>query len=86
VKIGSSTYVAPNGLCLDTTYQVTKQLQVFAHLNNLFDKRYADFGILGENFFNGPRHSFSGDDVTNEQFLGMGAPRGLWVGLRYAWK
>ena len=71
---------------LDTTYQVTKQLQVFAHLNNLFDKRYADFGILGENFFNGPGHSFSGNDVTNEQFLGLGAPRGVWVGLRYAWK
>ena len=24
---------------LDTTYQVTKQLQLFAHVNNLFDKR-----------------------------------------------
>ena len=71
---------------LDTTYQVTKQLQLFAHVNNLFDKRYADFGILGQNFFNGPGHSFSPDAVTNEQFLGMGAPRGVWVGLRYAWK
>lgn len=71
---------------LDTTYQVTKQLQLFAHVNNLFDKRYADFGILGQNFFNGPGHSFSPDAVTNEQFLGVGAPRGVWVGLRYAWK
>ncbi|CAE6862077.1 Vitamin B12 transporter BtuB [Paraburkholderia domus] len=71
---------------LDTTYQVTKQLQLFTHVNNLFDKRYADFGILGQNFFNGPGHSFSPDAVTNEQFLGMGAPRGVWVGLRYAWK
>ncbi|CAE6804825.1 MULTISPECIES: TonB-dependent receptor [Burkholderiaceae] len=71
---------------LDTTYQVTKQLQLFAHVNNLFDKRYADFGILGQNSFNGPGHSFSPDAVTNEQFLGMGAPRGVWVGLRYAWK
>jgi iron complex outermembrane receptor protein len=71
---------------LDTTYQVTKQLQLFAHLNNLFDKRYADFGILGQNFFNGPGHSFSPDAVSNEQFLGLGEPRGIWVGLRYAWK
>lgn len=71
---------------LDTTYQVTKQLQVFAHVNNLFDKRYADFGVLGENVFNGPGHSFSPDATTSEQFLGMGAPRGVWVGLRYAWK
>jgi iron complex outermembrane receptor protein len=71
---------------LDTSYQVTKQLQLFAHVNNLFDKRYADFGILGQNVFNGPGHSFSPDAVTNEQFLGMGEPRGIWVGLRYAWK
>jgi iron complex outermembrane receptor protein len=71
---------------LDTTYQVTKQLQLFAHVNNLFDKRYADFGILGQNFFNGPGHSFSPDAVSNEQFLGLGEPRGIWVGLRYAWK
>nr|WP_235993731.1 TonB-dependent receptor [Paraburkholderia solitsugae] len=71
---------------LDTSYQVTKQLQLFAHVNNLFDKRYADFGILGQNVFNGPGHSFSPDAVSNEQFLGMGEPRGIWVGLRYAWK
>lgn len=39
--------------------------------------RYADFGILGQNFFNGPGHSFSPDAVTDEQFPGMGAPRGV---------
>jgi outer membrane receptor protein involved in Fe transport len=71
---------------LDTTYQVTKQLQQFAHVNNLFDKRYAAFGILGQNLFNDPGHSFSPDAVTNEQLLGVGAPRGVWVGLRYASK
>ena len=71
---------------LDTTYNVTKQLQVFATVKNLLDKRYSTFAILGENFFNGPNHTFNGADTTNEQFLGLGAPRGVWVGLRYAWK
>ncbi len=71
---------------LDTTWQVTKQLQLFARVDNLFDKRYTDFGVLGQNFFNGPGHTFSGNDVTNEQFVGVGAPRGVWVGLRYAWR
>ena len=71
---------------LDTTYNVTKQLQVFATVKNLLDKRYSTFAILGENFFNGPNHTFNGADTTNEQFLGLGAPRGIWVGLRYAWK
>jgi outer membrane receptor protein involved in Fe transport len=70
---------------LDTTYNVTKQLQVYATVKNLLNKRYANFAILGENFFNGPNHTFNGADTTNEQFLGIGAPRGVWVGLRYAW-
>ncbi|HEY1995664.1 TonB-dependent receptor [Paraburkholderia sp.] len=71
---------------LDTTYQVTKQLQVFATVSNLLDKRYASFGVLGQNFFNGPNHTFDGANPVNEQFVGVGAPRGAWVGLRYAWK
>jgi iron complex outermembrane receptor protein len=71
---------------LDTSYQVTKQLQVFATLSNLLDKRYASFGVLGENFFNGPNHTFDGANPVNEQFVGPGAPRGVWIGLHYAWR
>ncbi|WP_206995515.1 TonB-dependent receptor [Trinickia mobilis] len=71
---------------LDTTYQVTKQLQVFATVSNLLDKRYASFGVLGQNVFNGPNHTFDGLAPVNEQFVGPGAPRGMWVGMRYAWK
>ncbi|MFL9929237.1 TonB-dependent receptor [Paraburkholderia sp. RL18-103-BIB-C] len=71
---------------MDTSYQVTKQLQVFASVTNLLDKRYASFGALGQNFFNGPNHTFDGANPVNEQFVGPGAPRGMWVGLRYAWK
>jgi outer membrane receptor protein involved in Fe transport len=71
---------------LDTSYQVTKQLQVFATVSNLLDKRYASFGVLGENFFNGPNHTFDGANPVNEQFVGPGAPRGAWIGLHYAWR
>jgi iron complex outermembrane recepter protein len=70
---------------LDTTYNVTKHFQVFGSIQNLLNKRYATFAVLGQNFFNGPNHTFSPDDVTNEQFLGLGAPRGFWVGMRYQW-
>lgn len=70
---------------LDTTYSVTKHLQVFARADNLFNKQYANFGVLGQNFFNGQGHSIDGDNITNEQFIGPGAPRGAWVGLRYSW-
>ncbi|MGV2292678.1 TonB-dependent receptor, partial [Trinickia sp. YCB016] len=71
---------------LDTTYQITKQLQVFGTMSNLLNKRYASFGVLGQNFFNGPNHTFDAFAPVNEQFVGPGAPRGLWVGMRYAWK
>ncbi|SAL15758.1 TonB-dependent receptor [Caballeronia humi] len=70
---------------LDTTYNVTKQLQVFGTVKNLLNKKYSTFGILGENFFNGPNHTFDSGATTNEQFLGLGAPRGVWVGMRYSW-
>ncbi len=70
---------------LDTTYRVTKQLQLFATVSNLLNKRYASFGVLGQNFFNGPSHTFDGLAPVNEMFIGPGAPRGAWVGMRYAW-
>jgi len=70
---------------LDTTYSITKHLQVFARVDNLFNKEYTTFGVLGQNFFNGPGHSFDGNDITNEQFIGPGTPRGAWLGLRYTW-
>ncbi|NIF81798.1 TonB-dependent receptor [Paraburkholderia sp. Cy-641] len=71
---------------MDTAYQVTKQVQVFASVTNLLDKRYASFGALGQNFFTGPNNTFNGANPVNEQFVGPGAPRGFWVGMRYAWK
>lgn len=71
---------------VDTTYNITKQLQVFASITNLLNKHYSSFAILGQNFFNGANHTFDGANPVNEQFLGIGAPRGAWVGLRYAWK
>jgi len=45
-------------------------------VTNLFDKRYARFGALGRNFFNGRNHTFDGANPVNQQFVGPGAPRG----------
>lgn len=72
-------------LDLDTSYQVTKRVRVFATVTNVFNKRYASYGVLSQNFFNGPRHTFDGLAPVSEQFVGAGAPRGAWVGIRYAW-
>ncbi|MGN6087317.1 TonB-dependent receptor [Trinickia sp.] len=69
----------------DTAYQATKRLRVFATIANVFNRRYASFGALGRNFFNGPGHTFDGAAPVSEPFVGPGAPRGAWAGIRYAW-
>ena len=58
-------------------------IELFARINNLFDRRYANFGVLGANFFTGPGGSFDAGNVQPEQFRTPGLPRAVWVGLRY---
>jgi len=70
---------------LDSRYRVNSRVELFARINNLFDRRYANFGTLGRNVFTGPNQSFDGLNPVNEQFLGYGVPRGAWAGLRYGW-
>jgi iron complex outermembrane receptor protein len=55
-------------------------------VDNLFDKRYQSFGVLGQNFFTGPGNTFDAGATVNEQFRSPGAPRAAWVSLRYEWK
>lgn len=72
---------------LDARYLVSKTFEVYARINNLFDRRYFNFGVVGENFFTGPERTFGpamGIDPVAEQFRGPGAPRGVWVGVRYS--
>ena len=72
---------------LDARYQATRELQLFMLVNNLFDRRYQSLALLGANAFTGPGGSFgpaNGVDPVAGQFRAPGAPRGVWVGLRYA--
>ena len=71
---------------LDTRYQVTRGLSLFARVDNLFDRRYANFAILGRNVFTGSGQSFDGTNSRPEQFRGHGAPRGAWLGMQYAFE
>jgi iron complex outermembrane recepter protein len=74
-------------LNLDGRWLVSDNLEVFARVNNVFDRRYSNFGILGQNFFTGPDRTFGpavGVDPVNEQFRGPGAPIGAWIGVRYS--
>lgn len=68
---------------LDGTWRLGKGWEVIGRVNNLFDRRYDAHAVLGTNFFrNG---SFDSATATAEQFRSPGAPRGIWLGLRYAW-
>lgn len=71
---------------LDSRYALTKGLELFLRVNNLFDRRYANVGVLGSNVFTGPGRTFDAANAANEQFRGYGAPRGAWIGLRYHWE
>ena len=70
---------------IDAEYRVTREVTLFAQVDNLFDRRYANFGLLGANVFTGPDRTFGpaqGIAAANEQFRALGAPRGIWAGVR----
>jgi iron complex outermembrane receptor protein len=70
---------------LDARYQADRNWQFFGRVDNLFDRRYQTFGVLGQNTFLGPNNTFdaSGASVA-EQFRSPGASLGVWVGVKYA--
>ena len=55
-------------------------------VDNLFNKHYQSFGVLGQNFFTGAGNTFDAAAAANEQFRSPGAPRAAWVSVRYEWK
>ncbi|MFX8637095.1 TonB-dependent receptor, partial [Acinetobacter baumannii] len=64
---------------LDGRFLVSRRFEVFARINNLLDRRYSNFGVVGQNFFTGPGKTFgptAGFDPVAEQFRGPGAPIG----------
>ena len=79
-----SGYMAVN---LQSTYHVTKHAQVFARVNNLFDKQYATAGFLTSSAFN-PNGSFitNPNDRSNGNAISPAAPRAIWAGIRVQWE
>jgi len=76
---------------LDARYRADRQLSFFAHVANLFDRKYATAaqlgatGITADGRFVARPFSASGDNDTliSSTFLAPGAPRTLWAGVRY---
>ena len=66
---------------LHSSYQIDKNVQVYARLDNVFDNRYATYGTFFDinaipNFANG------GAAFTNPDSLSPARPRALYVGLK----
>jgi len=72
---------------LQSTYHITKRVQVFARLVNVFDKQYATAGFLTSSSFN-PNGSFipNPNNWPNENAVSPAAPRAIWVGMRVQWE
>ena len=77
-KVGGYTVVN-----LDTRYRFADSgWQLFAKVNNVFDKEYYTGGMLGETFFEADGTFMDGDD-DRSALVSPGAPRAAWVGVRY---
>ncbi len=59
---------------LRAVYRVIPHVSVFARVQNVFDRRYSDFGVIGN--ASGVLPQF-----TDSRLVSPGAPRGEWVGV-----
>ena len=83
----SPGYVVSN---LGARYQATRWLQIFAQINNLFDRQFYTAGQLGPtgftdtgNFIARPFGAVDGEfPVRHSTFYAPGAPFGVWGGFR----
>jgi outer membrane receptor protein involved in Fe transport len=64
-------------------YRPSRDWQLSLRVDNLFDRRYQSFGVLGRNFFTGPGGSYDAARAAPEQFVAPGAPRAMWIALQY---
>ncbi len=63
---------------LRASYAVNQRLEIFTRVSNLFDTDYESFGLLGES----PEKVLPGLADQRPLFVGAGAPRAAWVGVR----
>ncbi|HEC58228.1 hypothetical protein LCGC14_0852700 [marine sediment metagenome] len=61
---------------LHSRYKLNDNVQFFAKVDNLFDSEYETFGLYGE-----PDEA-PGFDFEDPRFVGAGAPRAGWIGIK----
>lgn len=80
---GSGEAAGYGVLDLNAEWRPEKRIRVGLRIANLFDRRYATGGILGENAFPGGRFDVSSDNWTRETLFSPGAPRSMHLNLAY---
>ena len=65
---------------LRLSYRPTPTLELLARVNNAFDKRYANYGALGETVFDA-QGNYTGTEA-DALFIAPGSPRSFFAGLR----
>ena len=60
-------------------YQIVRGVGLYASVENLFDRRYATFGALGD------AAEVLGPTFTSPRFISPSAPRAIWGGLELAY-
>ena len=70
-------------LAVDARWNITPEWQLFARIDNLFNRTYQNFGILGANYFRGPGNTFDASLAGPEPFRSPGAPFGAWIGIQF---
>ena len=77
---------------LSARYTMTRNVQVFGQINNLFDREYASGAQLGSTAFSAaggvvarPFGELGGEyPQVGSTFYAPGAPRTAWIGVRYS--
>jgi outer membrane receptor protein involved in Fe transport len=70
-------------VAVDASWNLTPEWQLFGRVDNLFNRTYQNFGILGANYFRGPGNTFDVGLAGPEAFRSPGAPIGAWIGVQY---
>jgi outer membrane receptor protein involved in Fe transport len=70
-------------VALDASWQLARDWQLFARIDNLFNTRAQNFGILGSNFFRGPGNTFDASLAGPEAFQSPVSGFGMWVGIQF---
>lgn len=71
-------------LNFNAAWQVAPGWTLTAKVSNLADRRYGTGGVLAQNAFDANGVLQAPADWVNERFVAPGAPRAVWVGLRYS--